>query len=115
MPRPGLIYTALNLPFVNEFAWDFVWSRVDEYLELAGMPERTVPIAAEAALARQQAAREAQEREAKELQEAIERRRAEMLAARQLQAAAPPKWGTRTAKQMEIERIRREIAEKQNK
>lgn len=109
------IYQALNLPFVNEFAWDFVWSRIDECLELAGLPERTVPIAAERALARQQAARQEQEREAKELREAIERRRAEALALRQRQEAAPPKWGTRAAKQLEIERIRKKIRERQGK
>ncbi len=109
------IYQALNLPFVNEVTWDFVWPRVDEYMELAGMPERAVPIAAERALARQQAVAVEREREAKELQESIERRRAEMLAARQHKEAAPPKWGTRTAKQVEIERIRKEIEEKNRK
>lgn len=75
------IYQALNLPFVNEFAWDFVWQRLNDCLAQAGMPARPVPIAAERALARQQAAAVQREREAKELQEAIERRRAEMLAA----------------------------------
>lgn len=109
------IYQALNLPFVNEFAWDFVWSRVDEYLGLAGMPERTVPIGAERALARQQAVEVERERERRELQESIERRRAEALVLRQRQEATPPKWGTRTAKQMEIERIRKEIEEKNRK
>ena len=109
------IYQALNLLFVNEFAWDFVWSRVDEYLELAGMPERTVPIETARALARHQAAEVKREREMRELQESIERRRAEALVLRQRQDAAPPKWGTRTAKQMEIERIRKEIEEKSRK
>lgn len=45
------IYQALNLPLINEFAWDPVWSRIDTYLALAGLPERKVPIAAERALA----------------------------------------------------------------
>jgi len=45
------IYEALNLPLINEFAWDAVWPRIDAYLALAGLPERNVPIAAERALA----------------------------------------------------------------
>ncbi len=45
------IYEALNLPLINEFAWDSVWSRIDTYLALAGLAERKVPIAAERALA----------------------------------------------------------------
>jgi ankyrin repeat protein/AAA domain-containing protein len=50
------IYQALNLPFIGEFAWDFVWGRIDEYLVMAGLPERTIPIPAERAIARQEAA-----------------------------------------------------------
>lgn len=46
------IHAVLNLPFVNEFAWDFVWPRIDEYLMLAHLPERTVPIAFERLMAR---------------------------------------------------------------
>ncbi|MDA8254064.1 MAG: UvrD-helicase domain-containing protein [Betaproteobacteria bacterium] len=57
------IYAALNLPFVNEFAWDSVWPRIDEYLMLAHLPERTVPIAFEGLLARwQQVARHSEQR-----------------------------------------------------
>ncbi|WP_029050351.1 ankyrin repeat domain-containing protein [Cupriavidus sp. amp6] len=40
------IYEALNLPLINEFAWDAVWPRIDTYLALAGLPERNDPIAA---------------------------------------------------------------------
>jgi hypothetical protein len=50
------IYQALNLPFISEFAKDFVWNRIDEYLALSGLPGRTVPVAAERAVAREQAA-----------------------------------------------------------
>lgn len=109
------IYQALNLPFVGEFAWDFVWPRVDEYLALAGLPGRTVPIAFERAVARQQAEQLAQEREAQALQEVIERRKAEMLVARQRAESSRPKWGTKAAKQAEIERIRKEIEEREGK
>lgn len=106
------IYTALNLPFVSEFAWDFVWPRIDEYLMLANLPERTVPIAFERLVARRAQEQLEEEREAEALREAIELRRAEMVAARERVAAAPPKWGTRAAKQAEIERIRMEIAKR---
>ncbi|SPS02810.1 ankyrin repeat domain-containing protein [Cupriavidus taiwanensis] len=40
------IYEALNLPLINEFAWDAAWPRIDTYLALAGLPERNDPIAA---------------------------------------------------------------------
>ena len=39
------IFQALNLALINEFALDFVWSRIDEYLAMSGLPERSVPIA----------------------------------------------------------------------
>lgn len=48
------LYQALNLQFINEFAWYFAWPRIDEYLMLAGLPERTVPIACERDDARKQ-------------------------------------------------------------
>ena len=58
------IFQALNLPFIGEFAWDVVWSRIDHYLFMADLPERTVPIAAERAIARRKAAvRETEARE----------------------------------------------------
>jgi hypothetical protein len=51
------IYAALNLPLINEFSrddeWESVWDRIAEYLAMAGLPERTIPIAAERAVARQ--------------------------------------------------------------
>lgn len=107
------IYQALNLPFVGEFAWDFVWPRLAEYLMLAGLPERAVPIALERLVARQQQAQREQEREAEALKEAVERNEAERPAARQRMAAPPPKWGTPAAKRAEIERIRQAIAKRQ--
>ena len=106
------IFEALNLSFVNQFASDFIWHRIDEYLRLAGLPDRRVPIAYERAVARHAAERREREREAQALLEAEERRKAEMAAAsaaRQRAQATAPKWGTPAAKQAEIERIRREI------
>ena len=45
------IFKTLNLPFLNEFAREMLTSRIDVYLEQAGLPERTTPIVAERALA----------------------------------------------------------------
>ena len=96
------IYQALNLPLINEFAWDFVWERIDEYLGRSGLPERTVPIAAERAVARRDAA--ASERARQEAEWQVRQRRP---------SAAPveeSRWGSKEAKRREIERLRAEIA-----
>jgi hypothetical protein len=109
------IYAALNLPLINEFAHDDGWESVDDsiagYLAMAGLPERTIPLAAERAYARQEAV--VREREKRERDEHAARERLEeQVAALQLNRAEPPKWGTPEAKRMEIERIRREIEER---
>ena len=46
------VYQALNLAFTGEFAWDFMWNRVNAYLDMANLPKRGTPIAAELAVAR---------------------------------------------------------------
>lgn len=51
------VYGALNLPLIAEFARELSWQPIDRYLGAAGMPPRTTPILAEAAVARQVAAR----------------------------------------------------------
>lgn len=110
------VYQALNLPFINQFSRQEVWPMVDRYLELAGLPARTIPIAAERALARQQAQLEARERERREQQEALE----QLLAQRQAQQRKPPDrpsethvpWGTPAARRQEIARVRRAIEER---
>ena len=110
------IYAALNLPLINEFAHDDGWESVDdsiaEYLAMAGLPERTIPLAAERAYARQEAVVRERETREREEQAARERRLQEQVAALQFKRAEPPKWGTPEAKRMEIERIRREIEER---
>jgi hypothetical protein len=53
------IYQALNLSLVKEFATDIVWSRIDDYMDQAGLLKPAVPIVAEKAVARL----EAEERE----------------------------------------------------
>lgn len=106
------IYRALNLAFIGECAWDRVWGRIDAYLAMAGLPQRSTAIAAERAIARQQAA--VREREARESQSraALERWQAEQLAIKQQRESAQPKWGTPEAKRLAIERLRREIDER---
>lgn len=105
------IYTALNLPLINEFAhddgWESVGGRIAEYLAKAGLPAPTIPLAAEREYARQAAAVREREEQA-----ARARQIGEQIAARRGNFAQAPKWGTREAKRAEIERVRREIAER---
>jgi hypothetical protein len=113
------IYGALNLPLVNEFAWENGWEgvgdRIAEYLTMAGLPERTIPLAAERAVARQEALIRERERREDEKRAALERWREEQAATRQRQPAKQAKWGTPEAKRVEIERIRREIEERKKR
>ena len=106
------VYKALNLALINEFVPEHIWPRIDDYLALAQLPERTVPIAAAEMLARRQAAME-REREAEALREEQRKAAAARVAARHPEG--PPKWGTPEAKRMEIERVRRELEEKYRK
>jgi len=104
------VYQALSLPFIAEFALDFVWDRIDAYLAMAALPPRTTAIAAEPAVARLEAeAREQQRREA-EARAAHARWLAEQQAARQRRQSEEPKWRTPEAKRRALERIRLEIA-----
>ncbi|MFM9434369.1 hypothetical protein ACFDR9_001424 [Janthinobacterium sp. CG_23.3] len=53
------VFEALNLPLINEFAWDNDWTNTREpiarYLNLGGLPERTDAILAEGLIAREKA------------------------------------------------------------
>ena len=100
---------SLNLPFIGEFASDFAWERVDEYLAMAGLPERSTPIPAERAIARQEAAIRDREKQESEERAALDQWRAEQRAPRQQRETDQPKWGTPEAKRREIERVRMEI------
>ncbi|MDD2943655.1 MAG: ankyrin repeat domain-containing protein [bacterium] len=66
------IFTALNLPLISEFAyndgWLNTWGNIDNLLGLAGLSERTTPVAAERFVERQAAKmRELDERRANQL------------------------------------------------
>lgn len=116
------IYSALNLPLINEFSrddgWESVWDRIGAYLAMAGLPERTIPLAAERAIARQEALAREQEKRDSEQRAALERWREQQAATRQAPQAQQvdrPKWGTAAARRMEIERIRRENEERRKR
>ncbi|MEO6625130.1 MAG: ankyrin repeat domain-containing protein, partial [Burkholderiaceae bacterium] len=109
------LFRALNLPFINEFALQEVWTMVDRYLMLAGLPERSVPIAAERALDRQQVLEARRAQEVREQQEALELRIQAVREAQRRLAETPAPWGTAAAKRQEIERVRREIEARKQK
>ncbi len=113
------IYAAHNLPLINEVATDDrrdgVGDRIAQYLALGGLPERTVPVAAERAVAREKALAREEEARANEERAALERWRKEQAEIRERQQAEKPKWGTPEAKRQEIERIRREIEERKKR
>lgn len=102
------VYQALNLSFISEFARESVTDRIDGYLESAGLPQRTIPIAGERAIARHDAARREQARREAELRAQMERQAKQRSSASRI-PSQPPKWGTPEARRLEIERIRREI------
>jgi hypothetical protein len=113
------IYAALNLPLINEFSqedgWESVRDQIANYLALAGMPERTIPIAVERALARKEALQREREKHEAEARAALERRRKPAPASGRYQPALEPKWGTAEARRLEIERLRREIEERRKR
>ncbi len=116
------IFDALNLRFVAECAEPYLWPRIDALLAMAGMPPMDVPIGG--GRAAQKIAAERERHEA--LRRAMEARRQEVALA-QAQAAveappaplslqpapvsSPPPWGTKEARRLEIERVRRQIAD----
>lgn len=92
---------------------------VERYLQLAGLPAPSAPIAAEPALARQQAQLAQRERERIAQQQALERLIAQRKSvARQAVATrpeAPAPWGSPAARRQEIARVRREIEERKRR
>jgi hypothetical protein len=106
------LYAALNLPLINEFSFDNGWESVadpiNDYLTQAGLRKCTTPIAAERSVAREALLQQQKEAQIAELRAA----RARQLAER---AAAPLKWGTREARNLEIERLKREIEERKKR
>ena len=109
------VYAALNLPLISEFAnvdhWSGVTGAIDRYLAMAGLPARTTPIAAERAVAREAELQRQYEQESQAAHAALLRRQQEQASAR----LQPAKWGTKLARQQEIERIKQEIEARKKK
>ena len=112
------IFAALNLPLINEFArshlFDYLadWDRISEFCELANMPIPSIPIAAEREMARREAAEKERIRLQDEKLAEMKRKQDEMEAFKQRKLAEKPKWGTKEAKRLEIERVRKEIEDR---
>jgi hypothetical protein len=119
------ILDALNLRLVAEFADPGLWPRVDALYARAGAPPMATPIAGER-VARQMAEERARHEAALREIEALRREREQESPPREAPAigadpappaavesppVAAPRWGTREARQREIERVRRQIAE----
>ena len=113
------VYAALNLPLINEFARYHLFEylsgpdQIGEYCGMANMPEPAVPIAAEREMARRDAAVTERARLEDEQRAAQERWEKAREAKRQQKLAEKPKWGTPEARRLEIERVRKEIEERQ--
>jgi len=103
------ICDALNLRFVAESAHPQHWDQINALLAMAHQAPMPGPIGGE---------RFAKEMAAQREQREVDRRKLEEVQ-RQWEAppdiaptAAPPPWGTKEARRLEVERVRREIAEK---
>lgn len=99
------VVDALNLRLVAECAAPPHWDRINAMLGMAGQAPVATPIAGEGYARRIAAEREQDDARRRMLEEL---RRQE---ANSEPAAAPPRWGTKEARQMEIERVRRKITE----
>lgn len=113
------IYAALNLPLINEFARYHLFeylsdcNQIDQYCEMANMREPAVPIGAEREMARREAARTERARLEAEQRAAQEQWEKARQAKRQQKLAEKAKWGTPEARRLEIERVRKEIEDRQ--
>ena len=108
------VFAALNLPLINEFAldddWESVADRIDGYLDAAGLPERTIPIASERPATRRPALALEQERQEAEIRAAVERYRQErQAAAAKTPSPTGPKRGAEEARRTRTERVQRLI------
>lgn len=100
------VLDALNLRLVAECAAPPHWDHVNAMLDMARQAPVATPIAGEG-YARKIAAEREQDEARRRMLEEMPRQEE-----KPEPAAAPPPWGTKEARRMEIERVRREIAEK---
>jgi hypothetical protein len=99
------VLDALNLRFVAECAEPQHWERINALLAMAEQAPIATPVGGERAAREMAAEEEAWQRRLDEM-----RREQEQAQARP--PAPKPRWGTKEARRLEEERIRREIAEK---
>ena len=100
------ILEVLNLRLVAEAADPNHWENINGLLDRAQLEPITSTIGGERVAQKRAAERE---KDDAWLHQQVELRR-QQVQARQI--ATPPRWGTKAARQMEIERVRREIAQK---
>lgn len=112
------IFSALNLPLINEFArshlFDYLsdWNRIGEFCELANMPIPSIPIAAEKEIALRESEKLARRKLEEEQRAALKRIQDELETNKKHTVKKELKWGTKEARRHEIERVRREIEAK---
>jgi hypothetical protein len=110
------VFAALNLPLINEFARQYIfepysgWNKVEEYCASANMPKPKAPIAIEQKIARREALEIERTQRETERRKAMERLQKNM----PHKSKDKPKWGTKEARRVEIERVRKEIEERKN-
>ena len=100
------IVDALNLRLVAEGADPQHWGHINALLDRAKLAPMSTPIGGERVAQQMAAAREQEEAWLRKQDEMRRREEVARLAAKQ------PRWGTKEARRMEVERIRRELAEK---
>ena len=98
------LFEALNLRFVAEFAHIRHWERINALLAKAQLTPVPTPIAGEADARELAAARDEEQTWLREIEEARRRRETAPV------ATTKPRWGTKEARRLEEERIRREVA-----
>ena len=117
------VVEALNLPLVKEFAEPSWWTTIDEMLTAAGSAPAGIPIAAEETVRRWQA-EQAREQARLARQAAAAARKGRATATRpstrpppdtRIEGEKPVPWGTPEAKRQAIERLKRQIEERERR
>ena len=104
------ICDALNLRFVAESAHPRHWAHINTLLGLVQQGPLPTPIGGERSAREMAAEREEQEAWQRKMDEIL--RQEEQAPLVSAPAVAPPPWGTKEARRLEVERVRREIAER---
>ena len=112
------VFEALNLSFTREFANRYNLLPLDDFLGQPGKELTSPPIAFIPTVARERAESERLRLEKERLEESLRKAREQAQALKTERArklSQPPPWGTKAAKRLEIERIRRAIEERKRR